>query len=137
MTELNATQTVHFATVYNSVREARRHEHATVFKDESLTSQSDLADADINVIVGRFIKSGLLPNVNLEPLYGDFTEVGDFADAQRRILEGPRGIPHNPRSNTREIRQQSASLHGFCPKSGQYRRITGDGPCGKTTAVGK
>lgn len=51
----------------------------------SLTQQSDAADADINVIVERFTKTGMLPQIQLEKLYGDFTEIGDYKDAMDRM----------------------------------------------------
>lgn len=54
-------------------------------REESMTQQSDQADSDINIIMERYGATGQLPQVNVEPLYGDFTEVGDYRTAVERI----------------------------------------------------
>lgn len=43
--------------------------------EPTLTDQSGAHDADINVIVGRFLKTGVAPGSAQEPMYGDFTEL--------------------------------------------------------------
>lgn len=55
--------------------------------EPSLTQQSDAADLDINVIMKRYGGSGMLPQVTMQPLYGDFSETGDFSAAKQRVLE--------------------------------------------------
>lgn len=50
-------------------------------KDKSLTVQSDMDAADINKIMARYEKTGLLIDplgVERKPMYGDFTEVKDY-----------------------------------------------------------
>ena len=54
--------------------------------DESKTVQSGKEEADINVIVKRFGITGVVPTNVRVPLYGDFTEIGDFREAQNAIL---------------------------------------------------
>jgi len=41
----------------------------------SLTDQSQARDTDINVIVGRFLKTGTAPGANQAPLSGDFSKL--------------------------------------------------------------
>lgn len=48
----------------------------------SLTDQSQAAECDVNTIMDRFLKTGVLPGVDAERLYGDFTSVPDFQEAQ-------------------------------------------------------
>jgi len=42
------------------------------------TKQADTLDTDVNVIVGRFIAHGQLPNDGQTPNYGDFTNVDGY-----------------------------------------------------------
>lgn len=59
-------------------------------KDESLTKQSFEQESNINVIFARAIRNGwdprLLPQV--EQQFADVSQVGDYRDAQDRILRG-------------------------------------------------
>lgn len=51
-------------------------------KDESLTNQADAVDADINVIVKRYVRTGVLPVIERPPLDGDFSDsVTDYQSA--------------------------------------------------------
>lgn len=50
-----------------------------------MTQQGDASEADINVIVGRFLKTGQLPQVQSQPLYGDFTNADDFRSMQDKL----------------------------------------------------
>lgn len=60
-----------FATVIDSSAEG-----------ESLTKESESRDTDINVIVEKFIRTGVAPVVSMPPLVGDFRElVYDFQTA--------------------------------------------------------
>lgn len=68
---------------------------------ESRTQQSSKDEADINVIVKRFGVTGRIPVRNLPPMFGDFTGVADFRDAQDRILQARQafmGLPADVRS---------------------------------------
>ena len=53
---------------------------------EQLTKQSFKEQCDVNVIVSKWKKSGVLPPVNARtPLYGDFTKAVDFQEAFERV----------------------------------------------------
>jgi len=55
---------------------------------ESLTKQSFSEDCDINKIMARHLKTGLIEHVNPRtPMYGDFSEVNDFHSALERVKE--------------------------------------------------
>lgn len=55
--------------------------------DPGLTDQSQSADCDVNVIVSRFMKTGVLPNVDREALYGDFTSAPDYLTAMNMVIK--------------------------------------------------
>lgn len=59
-----------------------------VFLDPSLTQQSMAADADINNIMKKYIKTGVLPNmIKADPQYGDFSSVPDLIEAHQIIAK--------------------------------------------------
>lgn len=64
-----------FTSVYRHDK-GRSNRFATINLQPSLTQQSDAAESDINVIVRRYVKTGQLPQVNQEPIYGDFSTEG-------------------------------------------------------------
>lgn len=47
----------------------------------SLTIQSERDNCDVNRIVERFEKTGVLPVMSGSPLYGDFSELPDYRQA--------------------------------------------------------
>lgn len=50
-------------------------------KDKSLTNQADMESADINKIMARYEKTGVLIDtlgIERKPMYGDFSEVKDY-----------------------------------------------------------
>lgn len=56
----------------------------TVTTKPSLTDQSQARETDINVIVGRFLKTGTAPG-GKPPIYGDFTQLdGDLREMIER-----------------------------------------------------
>lgn len=57
-----------------------------ICKDKSLTVQDEKDACDINLIIERFTKTGLLTHVNrAEPRYGDFSDVKDYSTALQQI----------------------------------------------------
>lgn len=65
--------------------------------EPSLTDQSQAYDTDINVIVGRFLKTGAAPGTAQEPMSGDFSELPEdlrgYIEASRSIKDTRRRLP--------------------------------------------
>jgi phage internal scaffolding protein len=55
------------------------------FPDASLTQQQFAEEADINTIVNRFLKTGVLPTPNTFPQYVDFEGVFDYQSAMNLV----------------------------------------------------
>ena len=55
--------------------------------DSSLTQQQFKEESDINTIVDRFMKSGVLPDPVLMPQYVDFEGVFDFQSAMNVVRQ--------------------------------------------------
>lgn len=68
----------------------------------SLTDQSQAKDTDINVIVGRYIKTGLAPGAPIAPINGDFThlpqDLRGFLDTSRTLHANRNKLPKELRN---------------------------------------
>lgn len=53
--------------------------------DPGRTDQSQAAECDVNVIVDRFMKTGVLPGVDIKRVYGDFSEPLEYHDAMNVV----------------------------------------------------
>lgn len=62
----------------------------------SLTKSEFKEECDINNVVRRAIRTGILPGTNQEALYGDFSEVTDFASAQIKIAQASQEFDQLP-----------------------------------------
>ncbi len=54
----------------------------------SKTRQSEMKFSDINLIMAKYEKSGVLPAVGVEGFYADVSSVGDFREAVSRVQRG-------------------------------------------------
>lgn len=52
---------------------------------ESRTEQSHIGETNINAIIGRYHRTGLLPQRGRSGFYGDFTGITDYHDAVNRV----------------------------------------------------
>lgn len=70
--------------------EARRRSVETAYVDDSgvvMTEQSHRDSCDINVIMKKYEKSGLISHVSdVNPNYGDFTQVSDYHSARNQLI---------------------------------------------------
>lgn len=80
---------------------------------EDLAIQSAKDDADINVIVKRFGVTGQLGVPNVEPFYGDFSEVEDYQTAMNRVLEADRAFMQLSSDVRNKFRNDPARLIEF------------------------
>lgn len=97
LTEVN----VFWKTPYNHDTTIEAIRTGTSCKDESKTQQHQKEEADINTIVGRFLKTGQLPQVPVPPTYQNFGEIFDFQSAMDTIkaaTDSFLALPANVRS---------------------------------------
>lgn len=64
----------------------------TVCQEKSLTRQSDLEGSDINAIMKRFEKTGVLPLDTREALFTDVSGIGSYRDALEVIQRAQEGF---------------------------------------------
>lgn len=84
-----------FDTPY-TVDDKRSASFATINKDPSLTTQSDAADADINIIMKRYGATGQFPQLTKEGIYGDFTQVTDYGTALHLVQQADEAFSEIP-----------------------------------------
>lgn len=75
---------------------ARSEESALLCLDPSKTVQSDMTDADINVIVARFGITGTMPQGLRVPEYADYEDVFDYHSAMLVIKEAEKDFMSMP-----------------------------------------
>lgn len=101
-----------YATIYNHSRD-RSGFFATKNTDESLTQQSDAKDCDINIIMKRYGVTGQLPQVTVQPMYGDFTDVTDYREAVERIKAADTLFAQIPAKVRKEFDNNPAKFFAF------------------------
>lgn len=54
---------------------------------ESLTKQSFADECDFNKVLSKFEQTGLIPQVTAPPMYGDFSSMPDFHEANNLVIQ--------------------------------------------------
>ena len=62
-----------------------KHRFISDVGGESLTEQHHKDDCDIHTILRRFVATGVLPVLDSSPVYGDFSNVQSYQEAQNLI----------------------------------------------------
>lgn len=81
--------------------------------DPVLTVQSEAENCDINVIVDRFEKTGILPSMTSTPVYGDFSTVVSFQDAQNAVIAAQSAFMSLPAKIRKEFDNDPAKFLDF------------------------
>lgn len=80
----------------------------------SKTVQADKADADINVIVKRWLKTGQVPASARLPTYGDFTGPADYQQALNVVEEADFAFAQLPAELRDRFGNDPAEYVEFC-----------------------
>ena len=80
-------KTVFCRSPYNYDMDLASDKHGLICNDASLTQQQFKEESDINTIVDRFMKSGVLPNPINMPQYIDYEGVFDFQSAMNTVRQ--------------------------------------------------
>lgn len=62
-------------------RSLEERKHALIIQEESRTEQNHKAKADINVMMQKYLKTGVLTTMDAKPLYGDFSDVRTYQES--------------------------------------------------------
>lgn len=63
----------------------RKHKRVQLDTGEGLTRQEFKAECDVNVIMSRYQRTGIMPGNPAGMRYGDFTELPNFMDAMNTV----------------------------------------------------
>lgn len=100
-------------------KEKRMGKCKVFFNDDSLTQQHFRKSTNINDIISKYHKTGVLPVQSMRPKnFGDFTGVVDYMDAMirvKRVNEEFRSLPSKVR---KRFENNPAELIAFLEKEG-------------------
>lgn len=88
MSEETTQDPVHIRTIFNSMKVEK------MFEGASRTKSEFAEEANINNIVRRANISGVLPQGQRQALFGDFSEVQTYEEAQTQISEANESFLH-------------------------------------------
>lgn len=74
-----------FATQFNIDPQEWSDRTGLECKDPSLAQQQFKDECDINILMGRYLETGVMPQVETPMAYGDFTGVFDFQSAMNAV----------------------------------------------------
>ena len=93
----------------------KRKSTSLKFTAPSLTKQSFKEECDINNIVCKFAKTGLLEHVALsKPKFGDFLGVSDFQTALNQVIEVEESFDALPAKVRARFNNQPVEFLEFC-----------------------
>lgn len=82
---------------YNYDVDQASDDSALLFTEPTLAQQQFKDDCDVNVIVSRFIKTGQLPQVTAQAMYGNFLDAPDsYQDALNSVIQAQDGFDELP-----------------------------------------
>jgi phage internal scaffolding protein len=83
-------------TPYNYDRNKASDESGLRCDDESKTIQSQAEDTDINVIMKKYASTGMFPQVQMPPTYGDFEGIEDYQTALHVVMDAQKAFAALP-----------------------------------------
>lgn len=94
-----------------------------VCPEESKTDQSQAQDCDINVIVSRFLRSGVAPGMAGSPIYGDFSAVPDYQAALELVQRAEDQFMGLEAKTRARFDNDPAKFLAFCSDSKNAREM--------------
>lgn len=110
-------------TPFNYDRDAVSDETGLRCEDVSLAKQSFKEECDINVIVERFGIGYEMPQGVKAPVYGDFSEVGDFRGALDSVRAAQESFMTLPADVRARFGNDPAGFVDFCSKDENYDEV--------------
>jgi phage internal scaffolding protein len=84
-----------------------------IFTKPSRTKQAFKHEVDINRIMAKYQKTGLLPVTNKSPLYGDFSSIPDFETASNKLIAAQNAFDAQPASLRKRFNNNPSELLHF------------------------
>lgn len=101
-------------SAFNYDRDKVSDETGLACADPSLTLQDQAQDADINIIVKRYIQTGQVPQGVRVPTYGDFDAVGDYRSALELVEQAQDAFLKLPPAIRSRFDNDPGAFLAFC-----------------------
>lgn len=101
-----------FKTIFDTYEEKQ----GIIFKEPTMTVQSEKDNCDINVIMNRYATCGTpLPyrNDGVQPVYADVSELGDYMENYQRCKQAEEMFNNLPSALRKELDNNPANLLPF------------------------
>lgn len=92
-------------------------------EDESLASQSEAEECDINTLAKRFGLTGQLPQNVRAPMYGDFTEAKDYQQSLNALVQAQNSFMAMPADIRSRFDNNPHLFVEFCQKDENYDQM--------------
>lgn len=87
-------------------------------KDKSLTQQHMKDECDINVLVDRYVVTGEMPQLNMPPLQGDFTNAPTYQEMLNLMIEAKSSFMAMPAKIRNRFENDPGQFIDFCSNEG-------------------
>lgn len=92
-------------------------------KDPSLAQQHARDDSDINTIVNRYLKSGVLPVIPMPPGDEEFADIFDFQSAMNVIAAANQAFGRLPAEIRKRFGNDPADFVRFCSEEDENGKL--------------
>lgn len=100
-----------FRTAYDG----QRGRVAIVFPETGRTKQAHKTECDINHIIKRYDKTGLIAHVNESTaVYGDFTDINEYQQSLNRVIEAQEAFMDLPSNVRKRFSNDPGEFFEFC-----------------------
>lgn len=110
-----------FKTIFDTYQE----KEGIIFKEPTMTIQSEKDNCDINVIMNRYATCGTpLPvrNDGVEPVFADVSELGDYMENYNRCKQAEEMFNALPSALRKELDNNPANLLSFIQNEANKER---------------
>lgn len=108
------------------------------FDEPSLTKQQFKSDCDVNLILKKYGRGGVVPRFDdLKPQYGDFVSVDDYHTALDRIIDSRASFDRLPAPLRARFKNDPALLLDFVSDERNYDEAVSLGICSPKVEANK
>lgn len=90
------------------------------FTKPSRTKQAFKDEVDINRIMKKYQKTGVLPVSQQSPIYGDFSNIPNFEEASNKLIAAQEAFDAQPASLRKRFNNNPSDLLAFLQDSSNY-----------------
>jgi len=89
-------------------------DYATTNNEPTMTQVADASETNINVIMAKYQRTGQIPKVLAQPLFGDFTEAPDYRTAVEAVNAAHEAFMEVPAKIRAQFGNDPSEFIKFC-----------------------